>query len=255
MISKPSGRFVFVSDLHIQDCNDEKAKAFLLFLDQLIARPPRALFLLGDIFDLWLADRRLFVDRYRQIWQKVRTLVEVGVEVHYFEGNHDLDLEPFWGRVVGCRVHLGPALIHLGGLHARIEHGDEMDPEDRGYLWLRWWLRTGFMRWLGRSLPDAVIAWIGTRASHASRAYTTDKARALSEDSVRRKIHVHVERMKANQDFRLHISGHVHLVEDTEIMTSFGPVRVVNLGTWLTGPPYRFLEIENGGIQTITLDV
>ena len=45
---------------------------------------------LGDVFDMWLAHHRYFVDRYNRIIKQLVRLHDEGVGIHYFEGNHDV---------------------------------------------------------------------------------------------------------------------------------------------------------------------
>jgi UDP-2,3-diacylglucosamine hydrolase len=75
----------FVSDIHIDSMQDPKARDFLAFLNTLTEdRPATHLFLVGDIFDLWVGPHQYFVDRFEPIVQRLRQLVNSGVEVHYF---------------------------------------------------------------------------------------------------------------------------------------------------------------------------
>ena len=56
------------------------------------------------------------------------------VEIVYFEGNHDLHLRYFWGDRLGLTVSAGPRYFELCGRTLRIEHGDQMDPDDTAGL-------------------------------------------------------------------------------------------------------------------------
>jgi UDP-2,3-diacylglucosamine hydrolase len=197
------------------------------------------LFLAGDIFDLWIADRPYFTARYAEVVQSLGRLIQTGCEVHYFEGNHDLDLTVFWRDQVGAVVHGEAAYFSLEGLTVRVEHGDQMDPDDRGYLFLRWLLRTPVVRFLGRHLPDRLVQWIGTRASHASREYTS-QIKTVDPQTARTKIRRHAALAFAQQPFQLMVSGHVHIVDDAQ----FDTYRSVNLGTWLEQP--RVFELSAG---------
>ena len=59
-------RAYFVSDIHITSPDCPQARRFAAFLRSLSGKSNVThLFLLGDIFDLWVADHQWFVDRYR----------------------------------------------------------------------------------------------------------------------------------------------------------------------------------------------
>jgi UDP-2,3-diacylglucosamine hydrolase len=225
-------RALFVSDIHISSSSDPKYALFLSFLDDCLNTKPQFLFLVGDIFDLWIADRAYFVARYSEAAARLKALVAAGVAVHYFEGNHDLDLEVYWRYVVGLEVHEQAAYFDLDGRVLRVEHGDQMDPEDRGYLFLRWFLRTPVLRFLGRHLPNSLVAWIGERASRTSRDYTSN-VKTTSDERSRRKMREHGERVWIERHFDYLVSGHTHVREEARLR---GGAEIFNLGTWLKEP-------------------
>src|ERR1700733_14013025 len=129
----------FLSDLHISSIEEPKTHWLLDFFRAIQSKNDMThLFLLGDVFDLWVAGHKYFVERFQPVIDELRRLSVLGVEIHYFEGNHDLYLEHFFGRVCGFKIHRAPEYFTLGGLRLRAEHGDQMDPSDRGYKFLRW---------------------------------------------------------------------------------------------------------------------
>ena len=239
-------RALFVSDIHISSSTDPKAGLFLRLLNACIRDRVNELFLVGDIFDLWIADRSYFTREYNEIIVKIRQLIQLGIKVHYFEGNHDLDLRRFWQHSVGADVYSEAAYFNLNGYKLRVEHGDQMDPADRGYLFLRWLLRTRFVVFLGRYLPSFIVAMIGRRASHSSRDYTST-VKAASDEEVREKIHRHAVRVFAESPFDILISGHVHVAEDSIEEIGDRQVRCINMGTWLKKP--IVLEIAESAVE------
>lgn len=251
----------FVSDIHIASPDDGRAGQFLSFLQGLSGtRDATHLFLLGDIFDLWVADHAYFIDRYRDIVAEVQRLMADGVEVHYFEGNHDLHLRYFWEEQLGVRVHAGPLQLRLGTRTVRLEHGDQMNPDDRGYLFLRWFLRTPPVRLLVRHLPGRLVAHIGDRASASSRVYTSSGGKSIAPEEITAKAIAHARRVHAETPFDLIVSGHIHVRHDHREQGEHAEFRSVNLGSWMDGPCYfkidetgeRFYDIpamERTGVQ------
>ncbi|MDJ0940209.1 MAG: UDP-2,3-diacylglucosamine diphosphatase [Woeseiaceae bacterium] len=241
----------FVSDIHIMSPECPRARAFVEFLRSLTRASASHLFLLGDIFDLWVADHRYFVDRYRDIVDEVRRLKDDGVEVHYFEGNHDLHLRYFWADQLGVSVHPGPIYSRLGETTARLEHGDQMDPDDKGYLFLRWFLRTAVIRFLIRHLPGRLIARIGDRASATSRHYTST-AKGIDAESAIGKIRTHAAKAHAEKPFDIIISGHVHVRDDWQ--ADDGGFRSINLGSWFDRPNYFKLDEDEAGFHELAVN-
>ena len=209
--------------------------------------------LLGDIFDMWLGDHDYFISRYSRVVELLESIKARGVDILYFEGNHDLHLGPFWSERLGFDVHPGPVSLQLGNRRVRLEHGDQMDPDDKGYIFLRWFLRTPPMRFLILHLPGRLVGWIGERASAHSRAYTSE-TKTISRDGAVRKIREHAAKAYREEPFDLLISGHVHVRDDVEVDGSDGKARSVNLGTWLDAPGYFLLTDESAAMVELDPD-
>jgi UDP-2,3-diacylglucosamine hydrolase len=238
----------FVSDIHLQSPKDKEAlqleRFFIVLLEQARHQTAQAnpswepvhLFLVGDIFDLWVGNHRYFVDRFKVIVDLVRDLIREGVEVHFFEGNHDLHLREFWETELGAKVYTDAEYFDLDGVRVRVEHGDLMNPNDKGYLFLRWFLRTKIMRGLALNLPESMVAKIGEKASRASRDYTSgDGRKSISQKETLDIIHEHAKRVYQEEPFDLIITGHVHLRDDFELPVAGKKVRSINLGSWHEG--------------------
>lgn len=241
----------FVSDLHLTSSTDARAALFLRFLADLERKSDVShLFLMGDIFDVWVGDHQYYIDRYQAIVIAICRLKDQGVQIHYFEGNHDLYLNRFWGKKLGLIIHKGPAVFDLGHRRVRVEHGDQMDPNDTGYLFLRWFLRTPLIRFLNNHLPGSLIARVGERASKASRAHNTEK-NAIPDSGVVAITRKHAKKARLKTAFDLILSGHVHVRDDYEFDHEKHRVRSVNLGTWLDSPCY--FRIHKSGDELILL--
>lgn len=238
-------RATFVSDLHLKTMEERNSQTLLRFLrswHEGVDRPTH-LFLVGDIFDLWIGKHEFFIERFRPIVDALRSLVIQGVEVHFFEGNHDLYLRPFWECELGVTVHEDRALFDLAGLKVRVEHGDLINPDDTGYLFLRAFLRTGAMKWLSGRLPASVVSAIGEHASRASREYTST-AKELPKDEIRRLIREHARLVYMEAPFDLIVTGHVHVADDHSFEVGGKQVRSINLGSWYDGPKALTLSAD-----------
>jgi UDP-2,3-diacylglucosamine hydrolase len=244
-------RAVFVSDIHISSAVDPKYQKFLRFLDACIRHRVQDVFLVGDIFDFWIADRAFFTRQYNEAVVKIRQMVTLGIRVHYFEGNHDIDLRVFWQHQVGASVYSDAAFFQINGMFVRVEHGDMMDPEDKGYLFLRKVLRSPIVVFLGRYLPGFIVSWIGRKASLASRDYTTD-VKTVTDEEVRAKILTHACNTFGDTPFDVIVSGHVHVAEDSVENVGLRHFRNVNLGTWLKKP--ILLDIREKSVELRAVD-
>jgi UDP-2,3-diacylglucosamine hydrolase len=206
---------------------------------------------MGDIFDLWVAAHHFFIHKYQPITDEIVRLRDEGVEIHYFEGNHDLYLKHYWGEQIGLAVHEDPAYMELGHQTIRIEHGDQMDPDDRGYRFLRWFLRTPPLKFLIPRLPSRLIVAIGKKSSETSRVYTSETKTITREETIR-KIRTHAEKVYAEMPFNLILSGHVHVRDQYLVQDGQIAFKSVNLGTWLDAPCYY--HIDDAGGRLVELD-
>lgn len=222
----------FLSDLHLKKMDEPNAQKFLSFLRQAVKDPDLThLFLVGDIFDLWISNHAYFRKKFAPIIEQIKQLRLRDVEVHYFEGNHDLYLERFWQDSVDVQVHSDSAIFEMGGLRVRVEHGDLIDKDDRGYRFLRWFLRTPVMTWIAHNLQQTLVAQIGERASRASRAYTSE-SKTISRQQALAKIRHHAEKLVLREPLDFVISGHLHTRDDIVLTSGKRKIRSVNLGSW-----------------------
>ena len=210
----------------------ERAKLFLHFLDKVSKeKGVTHFFLLGDIFDFWIGKKKIFIQKYHKIIEALKLLRDRGVEIHYFEGNHDLHLKPFWEKELLFFVHERPIHFNLGHLRLRLEHGDQINPRQYFYLFWRWLIHRALIRFLVLKLPDKVLFYFGRKLGQKSRSYSdkkkllTSKMRIQMKKCIQRSIHL--------KPFDLFISGHFHLQDDHVFKIKGQEVRSLNLGTWL----------------------
>lgn len=238
----------FVSDIHIREADEARALKFYDFLVILKNTDATHLFLVGDIFDLWIHNHKYFIEKYKKIVNAIKEVVQAGIEVHYFEGNHDLYLLRFWQQEVGVRVHEGPEFFSVGPFNIQVEHGDEMNPDDKGYLFLRSLLRSQPIRWVAKNLPGSVVQKIGHRASLASRSYTSNQ-KSLHAEQVRSFMRTYADQAFKKRNYDYLITGHTHVLDTYEVAKN--SAYSINLGSWfdkqfvlkITAEGHQFVEL------------
>jgi len=127
---------ILLGDAHLRE-RDPEVAVFLDFLRQLPSET-EALYLLGDLFDLWIGSPAFLTDSHLSIARELERLREGGQEVIYVEGNRDYHLKGLYdggafGEVAeeGFDFVFGPRRIHLA-------HGDLVNRKDRPYrAWRR----------------------------------------------------------------------------------------------------------------------
>lgn len=223
----------FLSDLHLKDINERSGNILLRFLSDLDQerRPCTHLFLLGDIFDLWIGDHEFFYQKFRPLIDLISHLKEKGVNVQYFEGNHDVHVKKFWEDRYGIPCHTMAEYFDVGSLKVRVEHGDLINLEDKAYLRLRSFLRRSPLEFLAYQVPGAVWNEFGVRASQISRHFS-GKLREDKQEFLRKLIRDHAHRSYDERRFDLIVSGHMHIRDEYEFQVGERKVRSFNLGSW-----------------------
>lgn len=156
-------RALLVSDLHLSDGGGAAFTA----LGHAVAAARRErtpLFLLGDLFDSYVARGQARVGVWRDTAALLRTLADAGVPVHVLHGNRDFLLGPEFAAASGAVVVAGGLRGVLGGVDTLLLHGDELCQNDLPYQRAKRWLRHPLTRALARSLPVALAVRVAARA-------------------------------------------------------------------------------------------
>ena len=174
------GRIVVAADAHLRAAVE--SAPFWDFLRR--ARAARAVYLLGDIFDLWLGDD----DDSDFALEATRRFAACAREtpLYFARGNHDFLLGAAFARKSGARALADDFSLAVGGRRIFLTHGDLLLADDARYR--RWRpimrssiLRAGFLR-----LPLAARRRIaqkiasGGRGARVSRVCEDAAASALS---------------------------------------------------------------------------
>lgn len=233
----------FISDVHLNDKASHAREALLHLLKR--AQKEAELFVVvGDLFDLWVGRSPILQKKYFDVISEFAKLKKT-CRLIYLEGNHDFHLKYFWNSNVGFEVYEGPANITFNNFKLRLEHGDESDLKDLGYIFLRKVLRTYPIKKLADLIPSSLVVKIGEKGSHASRKYTDFLKDSKRVENILQGTRLHAAKVAAQNDFDLLITGHTHVADDYAFEVASKTRRLINLGSWFEGP--HFLEIDSSG--------
>ena len=152
---------LFVSDVHLSAARPDLVALFLGFLER-EARAADALYILGDLFDLWLGDDDPD-PLNQQVIAGLSALTSAGVPVSVMHGNRDFMLSERFARETGARLLPDPAVIDLHGTPTLLMHGDTLCTNDLEYQRARARYRQPWVLALFLALPRAVRFVIGRR--------------------------------------------------------------------------------------------
>jgi UDP-2,3-diacylglucosamine hydrolase len=231
-------RILLLGDAHLRN-GDQEVEAFLRFLDSLPS-DTSALYLLGDLFDLWIGAPPFLAPIHRRVAESLDKLRRKGIRLAYVEGNRDYHLRKlFLGHPFdeleeeGMDVGFGPRRIFLA-------HGDLVNRADRPYrLWRR--LAKGpSLLGLFRMLPSGgairAAEWLEGRIARTNARHRIE----FPEEECRR---YSLDLRERGYDTL--VLGHFHQELVREYESEPGRVEVFVLPAWRDGR--RYLGIASDG--------
>ncbi len=127
---------LFISDLHLTPDQEGVSDCLFDFLTG-PARSAKSLFILGDLFEVWLGDDDLAAPFPTDVAKALQALSHTGVAVSIMHGNRDFLLGNDFATASGARLISDPYLIDLHGVPTLLSHGDGLCTDDRAYLRFR----------------------------------------------------------------------------------------------------------------------
>jgi UDP-2,3-diacylglucosamine hydrolase len=136
----PSWRVVdFVSDLHLQASDRATFAAWQQYLQQTSAD---ALFILGDLFEVWVGDDLITADQDPQAQfaaqcQQVLQNAARRMCVYFLHGNRDFLLGATYAGHCGMQLLSDPSVLAFDGQRWLVSHGDALCLDDSDYQQFR----------------------------------------------------------------------------------------------------------------------
>jgi len=126
----------FISDAHLGSRAMEHRRTherrLVNFLDK-IKEKAEAVYMLGDMFDFWFEYKEVVPKGFTRFLGKISELTDLGVEVHYFCGNHDMWMGDYLENECGVILHRSPATINIGDKVFYLAHGDTLRNGDNDW--------------------------------------------------------------------------------------------------------------------------
>jgi UDP-2,3-diacylglucosamine hydrolase len=231
---------LFISDLHLDAEHPEISQHFLAFLAGPAAQA-EALYILGDLFEVWIGDDDPEPEK-RRIVAGLRALTDQGVPCYVMHGNRDFLLGERFCRESGCRLLEDPTIIELHGARVLTMHGDTLCIDDHSYQNLRAMVRD-------RGWQKMFLA-----LSTEQRQVLADEARAGSKEHIAQAMS---SIMDVNQDavraamrgagVTLLLHGHTHRPNVHRFELDGKSVARIVLGDW--HEQGSVLVWEDGGFE------
>lgn len=237
----PQSLTYFVSDVHLGlDVKDPDAreKRFVDFLRNL-PQETEALYLLGDIWDFWYEYRDVVPKGYVRVFGALTDLMDRGVKVYFFQGNHDVWSYSYFEELGMVRLHQ-PALVEIAGARFCLGHGDGLGPVPFGYRFLRGLFHNRVAQFLFSMLHP----WLAFRFGNGwSRRNRLSHDREYEFRGVDEPLYIFAEQFETQNDVDYFIFGHYHSDVCMD-MPSGAQFHVMK--DWMDGVSYRCFDSSTG---------
>jgi len=236
-VAKP---IYFASDFHLglgsRDESLIRERRIIQWLDS-VKDNAESIYLLGDIFDHWFEYKQVVPKGYFRLLAKLADIVDSGVEIYVFTGNHDMWLFDYLEKEIGVVIHRQPIRRTLQGKHILMGHGDGLGPGDYSYKFIKKVFSSKINQWLfARLHPNLGIALMQylSRSSRESQ----EEEKFLGPD--KEWLILFCESVLEKEEIDYFIFGHRHLAIDYTLRN--GRSRYINCGDWITLNTYAMLE-------------
>lgn len=244
-----------ISDLHLHPGDPATATAWRRYLDT--PEVPDALFILGDLFEVWVGDDALDApgsesEFLRAACAALRRFA-ARAPVYFLAGNRDFLLGQAACAAAGMRALPDPSALDFAGHRWLLSHGDALCLDDHDYQAFRATVRSaGWQQdFLGRPLAQRLAVARDLRAQSEARKQSLGHDPALWAD---------VDASAARDALRAQggttlIHGHTHRPGDHDLGDG---LRRVVLSDWDAGarpPRAQVLRLSPAGIARLDLPV
>ncbi|MBQ3631324.1 MAG: UDP-2,3-diacylglucosamine diphosphatase [Prevotella sp.] len=236
----------FLSDAHLGSWALEhkrmQERRLVRFLDS-IKTKAAAVYLLGDMFDFWFEYKYVVPKGYTRFLGKISELTDMGVEVHYFTGNHDIWAYGYLERECGVILHKQPLTTEIYGKIFFLAHGDGLGDRDAKFKVIRWMFHNRACQRLFATVHPRWGVWFGQTWAKYSRLkrpggeeppYMGEEREPLVRYT-KRYIQYH-----SNVDYFIY--GHRHIEVDLQLTKK---ARMIILGDWISSFSYVVYDGEH----------
>jgi|JI9StandDraft_2_1071091.scaffolds.fasta_scaffold00703_5 UDP-2,3-diacylglucosamine hydrolase len=200
----------FISDLHLH-ANSKLQMELLCDLLNTRASNADAIYILGDLFALWLGDD--LEESYSQdLITQLKKLAQRGIPLYFMPGNRDFLVGKKFCHASGCTLLPDPHVIDLYGEKVLLTHGDKLCTADKNYQRFRKIVQNPLLKKFFLAIPRALRRnfgiWIKNKVQQTPKRYDpnaydvelTTVAAWFKNFAVKTMIHGHTHRPVINKD-------------------------------------------------------
>lgn len=214
----------FISDLHLGEDFPEITACFETFMRE-TAPTADALYVLGDLFELWIGDDNvtLFNSHIARIFKQT----SLKVPIFFIHGNRDFAIGKSFANKAGFTILNEQTVIDLYGTPTLLLHGDELCTRDVEYQKFRKRARTNWWKTIMGSLPLPLRRYLANRG----RKRSMNNKQRLAENIMDVTSEEVVSALEKH-DVQTMIHGHTHRPAVHKLMANNKPATRIVLGDW-----------------------
>ncbi|MDR3706498.1 MAG: UDP-2,3-diacylglucosamine diphosphatase [Paludibacteraceae bacterium] len=231
----------FLSDAHLGALviKDQRAHEMRLvnFLDS-IKHDAEAVYLLGDMFDFWYEYKLVVPKGHVRFLGKLAELVDMGIDVHFFIGNHDIWTFGYLEKEIGLKVHREPEEINIHGKNFFLAHGDGLYDKSLGFKIIRWIFHNRALQVWYTWVPPRIGLAFGYLWSKNNRINDVEKDYSyMGED--KEHLVLFAKEYSETHPVDYFLFGHRHILLDLQLKNKS---RVVIIGDWFEHFSYAVFD-------------
>lgn len=233
----------FISDLHLgaNYIVDKRAHEHhvVSWLDS-IKMNAKSLYMVGDIMDFWYDYKYVVPRGYVRFLGKLAELVDSGVEVVWFKGNHDIWLYDYMQSEIGIKVVDNSLVTQICDKKFFIAHGDGVGNHSARFKMVRGVMRNRFAQILFAALHPRLGVSFAKGCSSSSRESNKDKVE--QECSAVQKILMDFSTsylQNSDDGIDYFVYGHLHVVRNLKLSEK---CRFIVLGDWVEKLSYGVFD-------------
>lgn len=237
---------LFISDLHLSAERPDIIQLFVTFMFG-EARNANALYILGDLFEVWLGDD-YYEPELEPAIKALKQFSESGKPLFVLHGNRDFLMGTDFEKLTGCKILPDPSLITLNGQQALISHGDELCIDDVEYMEFRKMVRNP--QWQKIFLNKPVKERIEFAKQARSESKTKTQQKAIDIMDVNQGA---VEQLMKQHNVDLLIHGHTHRPNTHHFDVNGKTLMRIVLGDWYNQGSVLTCKDQNCKLNSISL--
>jgi UDP-2,3-diacylglucosamine hydrolase len=235
---------LFISDLHLDIQYPLGIETFLKFLKEKASNAD-ALYILGDLFEVWIGDEDLDTN-YKSIQKGISDLRNNNTACYFMHGNRDFLVGKRFSDLTGCKILPEEYIIYINEEKILLTHGDLLCSDDKKYLEFRSKVRN--QKWVDAFLRKPIrerylIANDLRKKSYIAMEEKSEEIMDANANTVKKTMTKH------NVNIMIH--GHTHRPNIHKYKIENQEKTRIVLGAWHDDPKY--LIWDDDGYKLISL--